>query len=277
MIDLHTHSTASDGSLTPTQLIAKALEQNLRYLGLTDHDTTAGLAEAQLAAKNTELEVVNGIELSAKFESRTVHIIGLGIDPENLALQQLIADAQQSRAQRAIEIGRKLEQSGITDAYAATVEMAGTDILGRGHFAQMLVNRGLAKNFKKVFKRYMVRGKPGYVSANWCTMDQAISTIHQAGGAAVLAHPLRYGLSNRQIELLVAAFADCAGDGLEMISGNTSQKEISCVKKLADKHQLSASIGSDFHGPDKPWATLGQLAELPEDCKTVWHQHHLWS
>ncbi len=276
MIDLHTHSTASDGSLAPTHLVSKAIECKLQFLGLTDHDTTAGLEEAQLAAKDTSLTIVNGIEMSALYNSQTVHIVGLGIDPENQNLQAFIHLAQQARIDRAILIADKLEQAGIVDAYDNAVEMAGTTVLGRGHFAQMLVNKGHVKNFKKVFKRYMVRGKPGYVSANWRTMQEAVEVIQHSGGIAVLAHPMRYGLSNRQIGNLVSSFSEIGGDGIEFFSGNTTPKEFSLVQKLADEYKLLASVGSDYHGPNKPWVALGKIPPLPDTCETVWQRHQLW-
>jgi len=276
MIDLHTHSTASDGSLTPTHLVSKAIECDLRFLALTDHDTTAGLEEAKLAAKDTNLTIINGIEISALFSSHTVHIVGLGIDPINPQLQAFIDQAQLARIDRAVLIGEKLEQAGIVNAYATTVEMAGSTVLGRGNFAQMLVEKGHAKNFKKVFKRFMVRGKPGYVSANWRAMQDAVEVIHHSGGVAVLAHPMRYGLSNRQIDTLVSSFAEIGGDGIEFFSGNTTPKELSLVQKLANQYHLLASVGSDYHGPNKPWVALGKIPQLPDTCETVWQKHQLW-
>jgi len=276
MIDLHTHSTASDGSLTPTQLVLKAIECDLQFLGLTDHDTTAGLEEAHLASKDTNLTIINGIEISALFNSHTVHIVGLGIDPLNQQLQEFVDQAQQARIERAILIGEKLEQAGIIDAYATAVEMAGTTVLGRGNFAQMLVEKKHVKNVKKVFKRFMVRGKPGYVSAKWRAMQEAVEVIHHSGGIAVLAHPMRYGLSNRQIDILVSSFSEIRGDGIEFFSGNTTPKELSFVQKLADQYKLLASVGSDYHGPNKPWVTLGKIPQLPDTCESVWQKHQLW-
>ena len=270
MIDLHTHSTASDGSYSPTDLIKLASSRGIRKLALTDHDTIDGLNEARAASQNSAIELISGIELSALWQSQTLHIVGLYVNPEEALLKAAITQAKNIRADRARDIGSRLEKAGVTGAYRLARQLHGTDQLGRSHFARMLVEQGYAKNFKQVFKRYMVRGKPGYVSAQWMDVKSAINVIHQAGGAAVFAHPTRYALSRKQLRLALQAFRSWGGDAMEIVSGNSNSREIEDMARLAQENDLAGSIGSDFHGPDKPWISLGRLPKLPSHCTPIW-------
>lgn len=276
MIDLHTHSTASDGSYTPTDLVVHSSINGIQHLALTDHDTVDGLDEAKIASKKHGISLIPGIELSAQWQNRTLHIVGLSIDPTEPSLKTTISEAKRTRADRARLIGARLEKAGVEYAYRLTRELAGTDLLGRLHFAKMLVDQGYAKDFKQVFKRYMVRGKPGYASAEWIETETAIRVIHQAGGVAVLAHPARYSLSMGQLRKALRDFKYCGGDAMEVVSGNPQTQEIANMSRLADEYSLSASVGSDFHGPDKPWLTLGRLQTLPVNNSSVWEAHDLW-
>lgn len=270
MIDLHTHSTASDGSYSPADLVGLAARSGIRKLALTDHDTTDGINEARTASQNFEIELISGVELSAQWQNRTLHIVGLYVDPEDTALKAAIARAKNVRADRAREIGSRLEKAGITNAYRLTKRQHETEQLGRSHFARMLVEQGYAKNFTQVFKRYMVRGKPGYASARWMDLETAINTIHQAGGVAVFAHPARYNLSRTQLRKAIRDFSSWDGDALEIVSGKTNPKEIEDMTRLAQDNNLAGSMGSDFHGPDKPWISLGQLPPFPSQCTPIW-------
>lgn len=270
MIDLHTHSTASDGSFSPAELVALAARCGIRKLALTDHDTVDGLKEARATSENFEIELIYGIELSAQWCNKTLHIVGLYVNPEDTVLTQSILHAKQVRADRAKTIGARLEKAGVRDAYRITRERNGTELLGRSHFARMLVEQGYAKNFKQVFKRFMVRGKPGYASAQWMDVETAIDIIHQAGGAAVFAHPARYALSRARLRKAIREFRSWGGDAIEIVSGNSNSSEIEDMARLAKDNYLAGSIGSDFHGPDKPWISLGQLPRLPSYCTPVW-------
>lgn len=274
MIDLHTHSTASDGSYTPTELISHAAEAGITRLALTDHDTVSGLAEAREASIEHGISLVPGIELSTQWGTQTLHIVGLGIDPTSNSLCKIIIEAQQTRVDRGRAIGKKLEQAGVRNAYQDTCQLAGSALIGRAHFARYLIDQGLAKDFKQVFKRYMVRGKPGYAPAIWIDMDQAVAHIHRSGGIAVLAHPMRYNLSSGKRRRVVEAFSAAGGDAIEVVAGRTSPAEIDIVARLAIEFNLLASAGSDFHGPDKPWVQLGNLPRLPSDCRAVWQQNN---
>ncbi|MGB5708078.1 MAG: PHP domain-containing protein [Arenicellales bacterium] len=276
MIDLHTHSTVSDGSYTPTELVVHSSINGIRHLALTDHDTVDGLDEANIASKEHGISLIPGIELSAQWQNRTLHIVGLSIDPTDPSFQTTISEAKRTRADRARLIGARLEKAGVKYAYRLTRELAGTDLLGRLHFAKMLVEQGYAKDFKQVFKRYMVRGKPGYASAEWIDTEAAIKVIHQAGGVAVMAHPARYSLSMGQLRKALRDFKYFGGDAMEVVSGNSHPQEIASMSRLADDYSLSASVGSDFHGPEKPWVKLGRLQTLPINISTVWTVHDLW-
>jgi predicted metal-dependent phosphoesterase TrpH len=276
VIDLHTHSTASDGSYTPTELVALASQQGITKLALTDHDTVDGVSEAAAACLVHGVTFVPGIELSARWHSRTLHIVGLSVDPLNTTLETAISGAKQIRIDRAREIGDRLERAGVSEAYRHTREQAGTELLGRFHFAKMLVSRGYAKDFRQVFKRFMVRGKPGYASAEWMQMKTAIEIIHRAGGIAVMAHPARYSLSAGQLRKALEQFKGTGGDAMEVVCGHSNTRETENMARLANDTQLAASIGSDFHGPDKPWISLGRLSRLPTNCLPVWQSQKLW-
>ncbi len=276
MIDLHTHSTASDGSYTPSELVSLAVQQGINRLALTDHDTVDGLSEAEAACHAHSITFVPGVELSVRWRSRTLHIVGLSIDPLEPDLQASISDAKQIRIARAREIGSRLEKAGISEAYRHTRDQADTELLGRFHFAKMLVSRGYAKDFRQVFKRYMVQGKPGYAPAEWMDMQTAVDIIHRAGGVAVMAHPARYSLSSGQLRKALEKFKSAGGDAMEVVSGNCNTREAENMARLANDTQLAGSIGSDFHGPEKSWISLGRLSQLPASCVPIWQYQKLW-
>lgn len=277
MIDLHSHSTASDGSLAPADLVAFARQCKVEKLALTDHDTLSGLDEASRAANQIGLTLVRGVEISALWGRQTVHVVGLGIDPHNPPLRQALAGAEKTRRDRARAIGQRLEErAGIENAYSRTCELAGDAPIGRAHYARMLVQYGYARDNKQVFKRYMVRGKPGYVAANWMAMDGAITLIQQSGGVAVLAHPARYALTATKLRGLVGDFAESGGNAIEVVSGRPRPGEPEHLARLANDHELLASTGSDFHGPDKPWLKPGGSPALPANCRPLWEVHPLW-
>ncbi len=276
MIDLHTHSTASDGSYSPCDLVAEAVKAGVTRLSLTDHDTVSGLEDGRAACIKAGITLVNGIELSTRWQNQTLHIIGLDIDPRNPGLIDAVQTAQQTRVERGRMIGEKLEQWGIPNAYQATCKLAGSTLIGRAHFARFLVQQGYAKNFRQVFKRYMIRGKPGHTTADWIGLENAIEVIHQAGGIAIIAHPTRYGLSRGKLRTLAEEFRDLSGDAIEVVSGNSSAAEVENMANLSNTFKLAASTGSDFHGSDKPWTRLGHLFALPASCLPVWELRKLW-
>ena len=270
MIDLHTHSTASDGSLSPAHLVQQAASVGIKTLALTDHDSIAGIAEAREAAFHYDIHLVSGIELSVTWSKRSLHLLGLKIDECNKELLDALAKALELRRLRAINIALKLEREGVVDALEGACKFATSGLIGRAHFAHYLVEQGHAKDIRQVFKRYMVKGKPGHVSGAWMSLEVGVNLIHAAGGVAVLAHPARYKLSRSKLRSLFKEFKQLGGEGIEVVSGCHSQAENHTMALHALDLQLAASQGSDFHGPEKPWVQLGRLPALYYRCTPIW-------
>lgn len=268
--DLHSHSLASDGSLTPAALVQAARDAGVDVLALTDHDTTDGLDEAGRQADAAGLRLIPGVEISVSWRSITVHVLGLHIDPLDDALQAGLADLRVFRDWRAEEIGRRLERAGIRGAYAGACLLSRGRIVSRTHFAHFLVAQGHARSVREVFQRFLVHGKPGYVAGQWASLETALDWIRAAGGLAVIAHPARYTLSGSKLRQLLGEFRELGGAGLEVVSGSHTRDDINAMAGYARTLDLLASCGSDFHGPENPWVQLGQLANLPAGCRPVW-------
>ncbi len=268
--DLHCHSQASDGALSPAEVVARAHQQGVTVLALTDHDTTAGLLEARQAAADLGVTLINGIELSATYLHQCLHIVGLNIDPAHPILLAGLAHQQQIRSARAEKIAEKLAQKKIPGAYAAVLQAAGCGEITRSHFADFLVANHYVDSQQDAFDKYLSKGKPAYVPTVWADLTDVVSWITQAGGVAVLAHPLRYKLSAKWLSRMLSAFKQMGGQGIEVVTGRAGADEIRLSRQYALKHQLHASLGSDFHAPDSPWLELGRLAQLPEGVTPVW-------
>ena len=269
--DLHTHTLYSDGTLTPGELVRRAMDRRVDVLALTDHDVTDGVAQAQQAAAQTALTLVPGVEVSATWAGRTVHIVGLRIDPANAVLQAGLAGLRAHRAARAREIGRRLEKKGIAGAYEGASALAKGPILSRTHFARFLVDAGHASDTGKAFKKFLSAGAPGAVPSRWAPLDTAIAWIRAAGGQPVLAHPGRYKLGSGKLRRLLGEFKAGGGEAIEVLSGSQTLDLGQRLARLAQEFDLLASAGSDYHGPDKPWVELGRLPALPAGCTPVWH------
>jgi 3',5'-nucleoside bisphosphate phosphatase len=272
-IDLHAHSTASDGELSPTKLVELAASNGVKTLSLTDHDTVAGLAEAQAAAVENNITLINGIELSTRWDNKTFHIVGLNIDASNKTIIGSTIHLNQLREERAIKIGEKLEKANIKNAYENAKLLAGDGTVTRQHFAQFLVDNNFAKSYSDVFKRFLVKGKPGYVSVNWPTLEETVDSIKIAGGVAVIAHPLRYKITATKLRKLISDFKETGGQAIEVVTGNNNTNEITTVTNHAKKYDMAASLGSDYHNANTPWAKLGNLTTIPEGLTPVWE---LW-
>ncbi|MCF8005441.1 MAG: PHP domain-containing protein [Chromatiaceae bacterium] len=270
--DLHTHSTASDGTLAPRDLMARAARQGVEMLALTDHDTLAGLDEAAAAATEHGLRLVSGVEVSVTWGGRTVHIVGLDVDPACAALRSGLAGLQAYREQRAAEIADRLDRAGWPGALEGARAQASGELVGRTHFARFLVQRGAAKDLRSVFKHFLVKGKPGHVAGEWTTLEAAVGWIRAAGGQAVIAHPARYGLTRSKMKRLLDDFRACGGRGIEVVSGSHSRDDYFTFARWAREQGLLASAGSDYHGPESPWLELGRLPALPEGCQPIWEQ-----
>jgi predicted metal-dependent phosphoesterase TrpH len=268
--DLHSHSTASDGTLAPTELVCLAAASGVQVLALTDHDTTAGVSEAQRAAAIAGICLVAGVEISVTWSGQTVHIVGLNVDQANTLLQQGLQGLRDFRDGRAREMGRRLEKAGISDAYADALALSNGILVSRTHFARMLVARGLVKDERTVFKHYLVQGKTGYVPGEWASLEAAIGWIRSAGGEAVVAHPARYKMTRTKLRKLLGEFRELGGEAIEVVSGSHSRDDYVRMAKHAVDFGLKASAGSDFHSPENPWIALGRLPQLPAGCLPIW-------
>ncbi len=268
--DLHSHSTASDGALSPEDLIARAIVQGVNVLALTDHDGTEGIAAAQKASQGTDLTLIPGVEISVTWGGGTVHIIGLNVDVDNATLQQGLMEMRTFRIGRAEKMAERLEKAGIAGALDGARQFASDVMLGRLHFAQFLVKQGHAKNISDVFKRYLVRNKPGYVAGEWASLTNAVTWITAAGGQAVIAHPARYKMTATKLRRLITDFKAAGGVGIEVVSGRQHPEEVKNLARLAEQFELLVSCGSDFHTPDNTWVELGHLAALPKSCVPIW-------
>ncbi len=272
--DLHCHSTASDGVLSPTELVQRAAEKGVNVLALCDHDSIAGLAEARTACQKQGIHLINGVEISTCWsgqgKDRGIHIVGLGFDETSPEMTALLAKQAALRLDRAIQIGEKLAQLGIPDAYQGAKFLASGEVT-RAHYARFLVQIGKVSNDTQAFKRYLSAGKPAYVKADWVDIATAIDVIHQAGGLAVLAHPLRYNMTNRWIKRLVVDFSQWHGDGIEVAGCGQSPDQRQLIARWANEHQLLASVGSDFHFPCA-WIELGKSLTLPENVIPIWQR-----
>jgi predicted metal-dependent phosphoesterase TrpH len=268
--DLHSHSTASDGTLNPSELVHRAAQQGVDALALTDHDTTDGMHEARKAAQLCGIELICGVEISVSWEKRTIHILGLGIDDENDSLQTGLKGLRDFRDWRAEEIARKLEKAGVADAFKGARKYVTGKLIGRTHFARYLVECGKAKNVADVFKKFLVQGKPGHVSGQWAGLQEVVGWIRDAGGHAVIAHPARYKMSATRLRKLIQEFKDAGGSGIEVVSGSHGPNDRHNMAQYARQFDLYASSGSDYHGPENPWIELGRLDRLPASCKPIW-------
>jgi len=272
--DLHSHTTASDGCLTPEALVHRAVEMRVGTLAITDHDTTAAIAPAreEISRSGLALNLIPGVEISTVWENHEIHIVGLNIDITHPLMCEFLAQQTERRNQRAQLIAERLEKAQISGALEGAQRLAQGGAVTRGHFARFLVECGKASSMADVFKKYLARGKTGYVPPQWCTIEQAIDVIHHSGGKAVLAHPGRYNLSAKWLKRLVAHFAEHHGDAMEVAQCQQSPNERTQLATLARQHHLWASQGSDFHQPC-PWIELGRKLWLPAGVEGVWQ---LW-
>ncbi|WHI52489.1 PHP domain-containing protein [Microbulbifer sp. MLAF003] len=280
LVDLHCHSTASDGILSPAQLVSRAKCQGVTLMALTDHDTVDGVAQAQEAGDQLGITVLAGIEFSSLWGRRSIHIVGLNVDLTSQELRNAISLREGLRLERAERIAERLHKRGFIGALEGGRAVAGESVLGRPHFARWLVEAGHVEDTARAFKRYLGAGKVGDVKVEWPQMVETIETIHAAGGSAVLAHPLKYGFTRTQLVRLLGEFSRCGGDAIELLCGRqnpTQTKELrslmSSVTTELNGPQLRCSLGSDFHQPDQPWRELG-CVRLPEDVEPVWNLWH---
>jgi 3',5'-nucleoside bisphosphate phosphatase len=269
--DLHCHSSASDGLLSPAALVRRAHAQGVTTLALTDHDEVGGLAEAGEEARGLGLQFVPGVEISVTWNDSNVHIVGLGIDASNGDLVEGLRWVRGGRQRRGERIAGELARLGIHGSLEGALAYAGNpDVLGRTHFARFLVERNYARDVRAVFHHYLARGKPGYVPHEWATLSAAVGWIRASGGVAVVAHPGRYRLSPREIRALLEEFQSLGGVGIEVVTGSHTPEQYAAFARMARSMDLRSSRGSDYHGPGESRVELGSLPPLPSDLKPIW-------
>ncbi|MDO4434263.1 MAG: PHP domain-containing protein [Alysiella sp.] len=275
MIDLHCHSTVSDGALAPREVVALAAQNGCKLLALTDHDHTGGLNEARQTATQYGIHFVNGVEISVTWRSRTIHIVALDFDEHHLELQNLLARVRQGRIERIHQMAEKLaHKHGITDAFEGAMARAtNPEMVSRTHLAEFLLANGYVRNKQQAFTHYLGEGKSAFVKHQWANLPETLAAIQAAGGIAVIAHPMRYDLSATARRNLFTEFAQLGGQATEVHSGNCTLNDRLNYTLLANQYGLLASTGSDFHKPhDYSGSTLGQSPQLPPTSRPVW-QH----
>lgn len=270
IFDLHSHTTFSDGVLTPPELISRAIEKGVSTLAITDHDTLDAYRQTPLI--QNDIKLVPGIELSTQWLTTGIHVLGLNVDLDSEAINTAALNQSGARLQRARRIGERLEKKGIKDAFDGAMKLSSGGYIGRPHFAQYLINIGKVDSMNAAFKKYMGDGKAGDVKQHWAELAQVIQWIRDANGIAVLAHPLKYKLTRTRLKQLLETFIKAGGQGMEVISGRQLPEQTRDMARLCEQTELLASCGSDFHMPDKPWAELGAFAPLPGNVVPVWDQ-----
>ena len=270
-VDLHCHSTASDGLLPAADVARRAFANGVDLLALTDHDNLGGLAAARAVADEVGMGFVNGVEISIEWGGLQVHVLGLGFAADDQALGDGLETIRSGRVVRAQRMAAELDKVGLHGAFEGAMRHAeNPTLISRAHFARYLVESGVCKDVRSVFDSYLIPGRPGYVDHRWATLADSVGWINGAGGIAALAHPGRYKFSKPQMRLLLEEFKELGGQAIEVISGSHSAENVAVFGRYAREYGFMASCGSDFHGPGESYVDLGKLAPLPPDLKPVW-------
>jgi predicted metal-dependent phosphoesterase TrpH len=272
-IDLHTHSNCSDGSLTPTELVARAAAAGVEVLALTDHDTVAGLAEAEHSAGRYGLRLVPGVEISASWRAQAIHVLGLWIDPASVDLCGVLEAQAERRRSRMRKICDRLGKLGLPGAELLAAVEAQPGLPTRAHLANALVAGGHVDRATQAFRKFLGPGKAGNVAAEWPPLDAVVGWIRAAGGVAALAHPARYALSAGARRRMLADFVSAGGRALEVVTGGNGAQHALALATLAVKYGLMGSVGSDFHDPRLTWNPLGRSLKLPDCVTPVWRSY----
>lgn len=273
-IDLHTHSTASDGGLGPRELLDAAVASGVKVLALTDHDTVAGYRQL-LVDGYTGCELIAGVEFSCHWSNTTVHIVGLKVEVESPALVQGLNILNQARLDRASKIADRLAKLGFEGTLDGATAVAGDSQIGRPHFARFITERGYVKDEVEAFKKYLGAGKCGDVKAFWPSLSEVVGWIADSGGVAVLAHPMKYRFTRTKLRRLLTDFCYAGGRAVEVISGRQQDEDTRYLGRTSADFELLASVGSDFHSQRPYGATLGQNMPLPSMCTPVWEEWDL--
>jgi predicted metal-dependent phosphoesterase TrpH len=270
--DLHSHSNVSDGTLAPAALVARAARRGVSSLALTDHDDTGGLTEAAAAALEHGVRLINGVEISVTWQEQTIHVVGLGINPDDCALSAGLEATRAGRSGRARRIAAAFDALGIEGTLEGAQRFAANPrMISRTHFARYLCEEGKVKHVRDAFRRWLGAGRPCNVEQEWASLSNAVKWINGSGGLAVIAHPARYSLERPQLRSLLAEFRDLGGAALEVVSSSHQPQQFAVFAQYAGEFGLAASCGSDFHSPQES-RDLGGLPALPADCDPVWRR-----
>lgn len=271
-IDLHTHSRCSDGTLSPTELVELAAKREVQVLALTDHDTVAGCAEAAAACQRHGIRFVPGVELTCEWRGREIHVLGLGIRPDNADLANTCGDVARRRVLRLEAIGERLTRHGLDGAGLVRDVLQECAAPTRMHLARQIVRREITADVSAAFDRWLGRGRPGAVRIEWPSVEATVGGIVAAAGVAVLAHAHRYALSAGALRELCAQFRALGGAGMEVSLAGIGPGDFDRLASLARRHALAGSVGSDFHEPGFPWRPLGRFAKLPDGVTPLLEQ-----
>ncbi|MCD2515832.1 PHP domain-containing protein [Massilia sp. G4R7] len=274
-VDLHCHSSVSDGVLAPAAVAAYARKSGVDMWALTDHDEVGGIKAARQAAGELGMRFVAGVEISVTWANETVHIVGLQVDEDNRDLIAGLAATRNGRQARAMEISAQLESAGIAGAYEGALRYVGNpDLISRTHFARYLVEIGVCATPAEVFRKFLTEGKPGYVPHRWATLGQALGWIKGAGGIPVIAHPGRYPFSDTAEGALFDEFIQLGGKAIEVVTGSHTPDQYGEYAEKARRYGFLASRGTDFHAPGESRVEFAELPPLPGKLTPIWHD---WS
>lgn len=270
-IDLHCHTTVSDGRLSPAEIVRRAVDKKIDVLAITDHDQTAAYFEAHdvIKSENLPIQLIPGIELSVNWNGKEIHMLGLNFDPYHADINALVTRQGQRREERAQRISEKLERIGLKDGLARIKANNPNGIITRNHFAKLLIDDGLCSSMQNAFTRFLGKGNIGFVKTDWADFKTCITTIKAAGGKTAIAHPTRYKQNNRKLREMIAEFKQLGGQGLEIAWSQQAPSDREFLGRLALENDLEVSAGSDFHFP-APWLELGKNLHLSERYHPIW-------
>lgn len=270
IVDFHTHSLASDGALTPLELVRRAKAAGVRQFALTDHDTTAGYLSVRHMSEADEVGLISGVELSCRWATTTVHVVGLNFDADASQITAMVEQLTQAREERAKKIAMRLAGVGIDGALEGAKAVASESQIGRPHFATWMVEAGAVNSVTEAFDKYLGAGKIGDVKMFWPPLSDVVQAITQAGGVAILAHPLKYRLTGMKLRALINDFKAAGGGAIEVLNGRQPETDLQRLSQLAEGNGLMCSVGSDFHRDFEYGPKLGIDVERLPDGVYVW-------
>ncbi len=270
MIDLHTHTNASDGELLPEDLLTRAINNGVSQLAITDHDTIQGYLSLQNHSITQKLQLISGVEISTTWQGVGIHIVGLDFDVEHEAITTCLKQQNRARALRATMILEKLAKANMPISLEEVEQVTEGRQIGRPHIAAVMVAKGYVNNRNQAFKKYLGAGKMGDIKSGWVTLSTAVEAITASGGVAVVAHPDHYRMTRTKLMTLFDEFKAYGGQAIEVISGRQPHSITEKYAHIAREKGFYASLGSDFHRPLSYACDVGKLSDLPSDLRPVW-------